>query len=119
MTLLGSGKEREADGCDETVLGGERGDSLDAAGFEHPYGRGNVPPARVVALSPDALAQVRGSLPQAGRMPVATVHGRGQVLLHRCSPRLSAHLASLQFLESAESVHCGTLHARTYCACKK
>ena len=56
------GKQREADGYDETVLEGEREDSVDAAGFEHPYGRGSVPPARVVALSPDALAQVPGSL---------------------------------------------------------
>ncbi len=52
------GERREADGYDETVLEGEKGDSLDAAGFEHPYGRGSVPPARVVALGPDALAQV-------------------------------------------------------------
>ncbi len=52
------GEKREADGYDETVLEGERGDSLDAAGFEHPYGRGDVLPARVIALSPHALAQV-------------------------------------------------------------
>ena len=56
------GKQREADGYDETVLEGERGISVDAAGFEHPYGRGSVPPARVIALSPDALAQVAGLL---------------------------------------------------------
>jgi len=56
--LLCPGERREADGYDETVLEGEKGDSLDAAGFEHPYGRGSVPPARVVALGPDALAQV-------------------------------------------------------------
>ena len=61
---LGSvpGKQREADSYDETVLEGKREDSVDAAGFEHPYGRGVVPPARVIALSPDALAQVPGWL---------------------------------------------------------
>jgi len=56
------GEKREADGYDETALEGERGDSVDAAGFEHPYGRGDVPPARVIALSPDALAQVTYSV---------------------------------------------------------
>ena len=38
------GKPREADGYDETVLEGEREDSVDDAGFEHPYGRGSVRP---------------------------------------------------------------------------
>ena len=56
------GEKREADGYDETALEGERGASVDAAGFEHPYGRGDVPPARVIALSPDALAQVTYSV---------------------------------------------------------
>ncbi|KAK9821336.1 hypothetical protein WJX81_007207 [Elliptochloris bilobata] len=58
-----AGKQREADGYDETVLEGERADSVEDAGFEHPYGRGGVPPARVIALSLDALAQVTLQLP--------------------------------------------------------
>ena len=72
--LSASGKQREADGYDETVLEGERGNSLDAAGFEHPYGRGGVPPARVLALSPAALAQVRRSLSHMDRMPCVANH---------------------------------------------
>lgn len=69
-----TGKHRGADGYDETVLEGERGASSDTAGFEHPYGRGSVPAARVVALSPDALAQVPVSAPQACGMSTSEAY---------------------------------------------
>lgn len=68
-----AGRER-GDGNDETVLEGTRKDSSFPNGFWHPYGRGaNVPPTRVVAFAPEALAQVTLRLPSSDEIAAAQV----------------------------------------------
>jgi hypothetical protein len=69
-----AGRERPSDGNDETTLEGTKEDSSFPAGFWHPYGRGaNVPPTRVVACSPEFLAQVTLKLPDAAEIAAAQV----------------------------------------------
>lgn len=56
------------------VLEGTEEDSSFSNGFWHPYGRGaNVPPTRVVCLSPEALAQVTLKLPDPDQIAAAQV----------------------------------------------
>jgi hypothetical protein len=60
-------------------LEGTKEDSSFASGFWHPYGRGaNMPPTRVVALSPEALAQVTLKLPDPEQIAAAQVRHQQQ-----------------------------------------